>query len=335
MCTIPLIDFSERTEAGTIAELRNAMESVGFFILENCDPLFSKDRIRNCLTLCERLFSLSSKESKEGARTGNDRLRGYFSVGDENVEGLLSNEDVPTGRNLGKIDFKEGWEFGPPDHQVASKRFPAMSKIFGGTDNVYPHELVGLKTEISEIYTDLLEVATEIVLMIEKALGLEPESITKHCEDPCSTLRFLHYWPLPTERKDSVSIGAHRDYGLLTLLMVDECGGLEVLAPDGVSWIRAPIPETGFVVNIGDILMQWTDGRLKSNVHRVIHTATERHRYSIPFFYEPDLDTQITPGGVLSSSPTLEDGESAGEILVRYYAKSGLLREGLIRTILG
>ena len=339
MWQVPVVDFSKRAEPDTLRTLREGLKSIGFLILENCEPLFPKSRIERCLTLCECIFAESTAATKAGARTGNDRLRGYFSVGDENVEGLLSHENLPAGRNVSQlIDFKEGWEFGPPRCAVRSTRYPELGRIFGGEDNRYPRELPELEKEIESLYGDLIELARSVCELVEAALGLERGAILNHCKSPCSTLRFLHYWPLPPERQDTVSIGAHRDYGLITLLMVDECGGLEVLAPDGISWIKAPVPSAGFIVNVGDILSQWTNGVCKSNVHRVIHTATARHRYSVPFFFEPDLDTVVEPGGLLGAktmqAEEAEEGETAGEILVRYYAKSGLLRKELVRSVL-
>jgi len=49
-----------------------------------------------------------------------------------------------------------------------------------------------------------------------------------------------------------------------------------------------------YVINIGDMMMRWTNGRFVSTPHRVVNRAL-RPRYSIPFFANPDYDVTIAP----------------------------------------
>ncbi|MFT2604822.1 2OG-Fe(II) oxygenase family protein, partial [Escherichia coli] len=54
-------------------------------------------------------------------------------------------------------------------------------------------------------------------------------------------------------------VGAHKDGGLVTILLQDSTEGLRVQRQDG-SWVEAPpIPGT-FVVNTGELLELATDG---------------------------------------------------------------------------
>ena len=65
------------------------------------------------------------------------------------------------------------------------------------------------------------------------------------------------------------------------------------MAPTG-SWIDAPPMKDAFVVNVGDMLRRMSNGRLRSTPHRVIN-ATGRERYSVPFFFDPHVSTEIAP----------------------------------------
>ena len=103
--------------------------------------------------------------------------------------------------------------------------------------------------------------------------------------------------------------GAHSDYGMLTLLATDAVPGLQIHrgeaeagaggreAPAGTSsgsgsaaaaapgrWVDVcPKPGT-FIINLGDMLERWTNGRYRSTLHRVVNT-TGQERYSIAFFF--------------------------------------------------
>ena len=88
--------------------------------------------------------------------------------------------------------------------------------------------------------------------------------------------------------------GRATDYGLLTLLLQDEHGGLEVHGRDG--WIDAPPVPGSFVCNLGDMLERMTDGRYRSTAHRVRNTSGA-HRLSFPFFFDPGWDAVIDDGG--------------------------------------
>ena len=68
--------------------------------------------------------------------------------------------------------------------------------------------------------------------------------------------------------------GAHRDYGVLTIIRSD-AGGLEVQTRSG-EWVPVQAPPGGYVVNIGDLMQRWTDDRWVSTLHRVV--GDERRR---------------------------------------------------------
>ena len=131
-------------------------------------------------------------------------------------------------------------------------------------------------------------------------------------------------------------INAHSDFGTLTLLFQDSVGGLEIQDPHEEGKFRSVPPVDGAVlVNIGDLMERWSNGRWKSTVHRVVapplaasasngpDAATKRDskadeeicpdRYSIPFFATADPDTVIDalPGCWGDGKPKLYDPVTA------------------------
>jgi isopenicillin N synthase-like dioxygenase len=81
--------------------------------------------------------------------------------------------------------------------------------------------------------------------------------------------------------------GAHTDWGLLTILLQDENGGLEVKNADD-DWISAtPIPGT-FIINLGKMVPVLTNGLYKATKHRVLNNTSGKIRYSAPTFCDPE-----------------------------------------------
>jgi len=89
-------------------------------------------------------------------------------------------------------------------------------------------------------------------------------------------------------------VGAHKDYGFLTLLMQDQVGGLQVQREDGFFHDVPPL-ERAFVVNLGELLEVATDGYLIATNHRVVSPPGATERFSVPFFYNPRLDARVEP----------------------------------------
>jgi len=83
-------------------------------------------------------------------------------------------------------------------------------------------------------------------------------------------------------------------------LLLQETAGLEVLNKTG-EWVSAPPLPGTMVINIGDLLERWTDGRLPSTKHRV-RNLTGQERYSIAMFHDPDPTAVVDPGDMNSNS---------------------------------
>jgi isopenicillin N synthase-like dioxygenase len=287
---IPVLDASgwRRGDFRGVEALREACEAVGFFVLEGHGVPPGLDVELEQLT--RAFFALPQEQKLELAMARGGRAwRGYFPVGAELTSGV---PDVKEGLYLGA-------ELGPQDARVA-----AGWPLHGA--NLFPDEaLPALRPTVLAWQHELEALGQVVMRALAVSLGLDAtffeRSLTR---TPLCLFRLFHY-PAPSpEQAAAWGVGEHTDYGLLTLLKQDDCGGLEVKTRSG--WQAVPPTPGAFVCNLGDMLDRLTGGRYRSTPHRVRNTAG-RSRYSWPFFFDPGFDAQVTPLPGATVRPAAQD----------------------------
>ena len=124
-----------------------------------------------------------------------------------------------------------------------------------------------------------------------RALGLAPDYFAPYFTEPMWWTRNSHYAAIQPE-ENQFGIAPHCDHSFITLLPISEVSGLEVMWPDG-EWVAVePVPN-GVVINTGEFLARWTNGRFLATPHRVIMPS--RDRYSMAMFFNPNHDTIAMP----------------------------------------
>jgi len=91
-------------------------------------------------------------------------------------------------------------------------------------------------------------------------------------------------------------MGAHTDYGILTVLLADPVPGLQIVGPDGAWHDVTPLAE-GVVVNLGDAISIWTNDRWRSTLHHVVPPPPgpdEARRRSFAFFHDGNADAVMS-----------------------------------------
>jgi isopenicillin N synthase-like dioxygenase len=139
--------------------------------------------------------------------------------------------------------------------------------------------------------------------LYDLALGLPPGYFRQRFEGAHINLRLSHYPPNLTPEDNQFGIAPHTDSGFMTFLPQSEVPGLEIRTMTG-KWIAVPPMPGTYLVNTGDILHQWTNGRFRSTPHRAINRS-KVDRYAIPFFYDPNTDVMIEclPGCASANNP--------------------------------
>ena len=143
-------------------------------------------------------------------------------------------------------------------------------------------------------YMSALEAAGQQVLSL-MAEGLQSATsnyfLQRFTADPTVLFRIFRYPPDEAAR-EGWGVGAHTDYGLLTLLQQDAVGGLQVLNRE--RWLDVPPLADSLVCNVGDMLERLTNGRYLSALHRAKNLSA-RERLSMVLFLDPSFDAKLEP----------------------------------------
>jgi isopenicillin N synthase-like dioxygenase len=275
---IPIIDVRELVASGrgqraVAQQLGAACREHGFFYVVGHGV---SEALQRRLQDHSRQFFSQDIETKMQIRMaqGGRAWRGYFRVGDE----LTS----------GKPDQKEGLYFGQ-ELAAGDPRVLAGTPLHG--PNLFPAEPAGLRGAVLEYMAAVTQLAHRLLAGLAMSLDLEESYFAdRYTKEPLILFRIFSYPPPPDPALWGV--GEHTDYGLLTILLQDDAGGLEVKSRS--RWISAPPVPGSFVCNIGDMLDRMTRGVFRSTPHRVRNPAP-RPRLSFPFFFDPNFVARVQP----------------------------------------
>jgi isopenicillin N synthase-like dioxygenase len=311
MRQIPIIDLSEARTGGLSARQnvaraidRNCRE-VGFFTLAGHGaPVAIREALR---TKAHAFFALPLEEKRKAIHPDAGTPRGYRAQGLESLAYANAGVAPP--------DLKEFYHFSRaswPDEPYYTGA--AGRRYF--IPNLWPSQPAGFAAAALAYYAEMEKLAAFMMQLAALAFDLDEHFFDDKIDRHISAMR-LNFYPeqMSTPMVGQLRAGAHTDYGAFTILNGENVpGGLQVLAKDG-HWIDVETDPETFVVNIGDLLMRWTNDRWVSNSHRVVNPppsiASRARRLSIAFFQQPNYDALIEciapPGKV--KYPPVQSGE--------------------------
>ncbi len=276
---IPIIDFAAFRSGGAVdrrrvaAAIGEACESVGFMYLAGHG--IPQGMIDDVFDASSDFFAQSDEVKRRSAATW-DWYRGFVppkDVGEDGRKGGLNQV------------YRLMLDLPPDDPDVVAKKPLHLP-------NRWPEDMPGWKEAVGGYYDRLVGFSHELLEAFAMALDLPPDWFRDKFQRPLAQLSLLYYPPLPADAPlELMSAYPHTDEGAFTILTQDTVGGLEVRPKSG-QWIQAPLVPGAYVINIGDMMMKWTNGRFVSTPHRV-RNRSGRERYSIPFFMNPDYDVEV------------------------------------------
>ncbi|XP_039263008.2 uncharacterized protein LOC120339032 isoform X1 [Styela clava] len=283
---IPLVDFSGcGLEVDLVSkemmesvgnEIYKAFSEVGFVYLVQCGV--PSELVDDVMKVSNHFFLMSS-----------DAKRKYKF--DENYSGY--HEFLKEGTNPQRPkDIKESYQVGGMALDSGQISWPDV-------------EVPGFSTNLMKLFEECKKLSMRILEVLATGMKIKDKEYFLQChsrigkERNYTTLRSLYYPSVPENadvKSNQIRLGEHSDFGTMTLLFQDDIGGLEVETYDGEYIEAKPIPGT-VLVNIGDLLQFWTNGRLKSTKHRIMIPTEEskrkRHRQSLAYFVHPNYEVKL------------------------------------------
>lgn len=238
--------------------------------------------------LFDELFAASAKFAaqplhRKMAIALNELHRGYIPIGTSTD--VASEYEEVTSPNQSE-SFVMMREAGPDDPDVLAGAYLAGP-------NQWP-ELDGFRSVLEAYHEAMEDLARRMIGLFAVALCDIDGVMEPMFERPTTWLRLLRY-PAPLGAPSGAGYGSapHRDFGAITLLAQSDVPGLEVLHPDG-RWILVEPEPDAIVLNTGEVMHRWSNGRLRKTPHRVINRSG-KERYSAPFFFDPNVSAVVEP----------------------------------------
>jgi isopenicillin N synthase-like dioxygenase len=166
---------------------------------------------------------------------------------------------------------------------------PPWTRLQG--PNQWPAALPRLRPLVLQWQAAASRVLVRLVRALALSLGQSEQALEPlYRDDPHVLVKLIRYPGRDLAASDQ-GVGAHKDSDLLSLLLQDDQGGLQVQTEQG--WVDvAPRPGT-LVVNIGEILELASGGYLRATLHRVVTPPAGRERISVAFFLGARLDATV------------------------------------------
>ncbi|MGC8514046.1 MAG: isopenicillin N synthase family dioxygenase [Acidimicrobiales bacterium] len=328
LLSVPVVDLSpwvaggsDRERSRVVADTDKALREVGF--LQIVGHGVTDDVVAAMAGAADAFFAMSL-DAKSSYRVQGAN-RGYTPPRAESLILSAGIEADPTSR-----DFFEAFNIGVDGRSYGGRELPEPEYA----PNIWPEELPQFRGNIQAYFEEAGRVARLLTSIFDVALG-QPEGffagLTDHSID---VLRLNNYALAEGTSLGAVSaMGAHTDFGIVTVLWADAVPGLQILDAGG-GW-HDVLPATGaLLVNLGDLTARMTNDVWMSTMHRVVPPQVDGRtvrRRSAAYFHDGNFDAVVAPLPQFVDA-TRPAGYEPVRVADHLKAKLAGSREGLVNT---
>ena len=303
--SIPIVDIGPlygndpAAKKAVAAQIGAACDEIGFFYAVGHNvPVETIDR---AVAMADKFFTLPMSEKLKVKSDKNNR--GYREIGD-----VVHANGKPSARD----NFDIGFPVTADDPEVK-----AGTPLYA--PNKWP-DIPGFREALEAYYDGTFKVGMKILEGFALHFGKPEDFFSRHFTKPVADMVINHYLGAAGLHISDQASGPHTDHGIVTILWQDNLGGLEVIGKDG-EWMPVRPLRGSYVINIGELMKRWTNGRYKATVHRVVHLQN-KSRYSMPLFCNPNFRTTVDPRdlGISEADAKYEPVMSGDFLLGRFKA---------------
>jgi len=307
---IPVVDITPLRDGSDAQAVANALhaasQGLGFIYIKGHGI---PDAVLDNARQSALKFFRSSLSEKNSVKISSSH-RGWLAMG-----GAKMQDDAPS-------DLKESLVWG---YEGRAGEFLDDHPLRGV--NRWPEQQPALPLHAMAWFHAAHEVAHQLLRGFALGLGLKENFFVQQADKPLSRASSVYYPAQPEDLgPEQFGVGAHTDFGVLTVLCQDDTGGLQVQDING-EWLEAPPLADALIINVGDLLSRWTDGAYKSTPHRVVNSSG-RERLSLVLAFDPEPDTLIDARAVFGADHTVSEPPiSCGDYLLWRFEKAFSYRQ--------
>ncbi len=287
---VPVIDLGgwaggdSATRAAIGRQVDAACRTVGF--MQIVGHGIAQEAIDGLTAALDAFFTLAMHDKKRYCSPRPSINRGYTAPRSERLSyslGVASPDDLFEAFNVG----------------ITAADFPGLSlndEVYAA--NIWPDLAPEFRPGVWRWFQHAAAMARTMESVFATALGLPEDYFAAFTDHSIDVLRVNHYLVpdgMMLER-GQLGMGAHTDYGIVTILWADAVPGLEILRPDG-TWLPIVPAPGALLINLGDLLARWTNDRWMSTMHRVVPPRDDAgnliRRRSAAFFHDGNADALI------------------------------------------
>ena len=319
MRSVPIIDISSFRNAtdklSVAAKVAAACENIGFLVVtgHGIDPAL----LRRCMAAMSEFFALSTETKRQYISPDPSVFRGYFPMDEYALAAAEGDKGA-------RPDLRESYCVQRVDIDRTDPYYASAEAKAYYAPNIWPssEDAPDFRAAFGDYYRAMERLSADMMALFALALGLPENFFADKINHHMTNLVAFHYPPLTrAPQAGQMRGGAHTDFGSLSIVYGEpSIKGLQVKL-DG-TWYDVPDVPGGFVINIGDLMAQWTNDKWVSTWHRVANPPREewsRGRNTLIFFHSPNYDAEIEclPLCATPDRPPRYPSETAAQHLMR------------------
>jgi isopenicillin N synthase-like dioxygenase len=256
-------------ESSIVAQIKNAAENHGVFYV--CNHGIGLDLANEV----SKAFFDDLNQTERNQFLG----RGYVGIAKETL-----NKHTQT---VG--DQKHGFSFKSTLPSNATKPILNPPLVWSNTSKI------NVADNMHKVVFDLTSLGTKLAEYFCLALGIDRKCLSGYLDVPLRYLRLLEYPAVKSIPEQGIfAAGAHTDYGLITILDIQQgSSGLEILVNG--AWVGIPKLASCLIINVGEMMLRFSNGRFKPVPHRVVMSEGTEARRSMPFFLNGNNSMTVYP----------------------------------------